>query len=116
MRSARSSSSNSSGRTEMLEVLLAMQSISAQKQRAAVVIASVGLMCLVLLLPPLSNAIRQANPARTNRDRVTESSARKRQRSEFVPGEVLVRFKQHKACEGLVRIAMPNKTGGTRNL
>ena len=76
----------------MLEVLLAMQSISAQKQRAAVVIASVGLMCLVMLLPPLSNATRQADPMRTKRDRLTDSSARKRQRSEFVPGEVLVRF------------------------
>src|SRR5438105_1072474 len=116
MRSAQSSSSHSSGRTEMLEVLFAMQSFSAQKQRAAVVIASVGLMCLVLLLPPLSNATRQADPVRTKRDRLTDSSARKRQHPEFVPGEMLVRFKQHKAFEGWVRIAMPNKTGGTQNL
>jgi CSLREA domain-containing protein len=65
------------------------------------------LVISVIFLAPISDARRKtAQPAQTK--------TTKRPRPEIVPGEVLVRFKESKALDGSVQLAVPNKARGTQ--
>ena len=64
---------------------------------------------LLLLLLTASTMLATRSAANlSNRSQAQESAPQKRRRPEFVPGEVLVRFKQGRAFEGPVMVAVPN--------
>src|SRR5438445_1619605 len=94
-----------------------MQSSPTKKQRAATLLAFfclVGLLLIsVVVFVPASRATRHSNSAITA---VINPTTSKRGRPEFVPGDVLVRFKQNKALEGSFYMAVPHENRETQNL
>ena len=65
----------------------------------------ISLIGLSVLVAPRSQATRQTSAANLQDQNVTTE---KRRRPEFVPGEVLVRFKKNRAFEGSTYMAIPN--------
>jgi subtilisin family serine protease len=64
------------------------------------------LLTAVIAFAPGSNATRPTNTTTANTD---DSSKAKRGRREFVPGEMLVRFKHNKALQGSVYLPVPDQ-------
>ena len=93
-----------------------MQSFPTMKQRTATLMTFcclIGLLLIsVVVFAPASKATRETSSIKTA---VINSATSKRGRPEFVPGEMLVRFKQNKALEGSFSMAVPNENRGTQN-
>jgi subtilisin family serine protease len=71
-----------------------------------------GLLALSVMFAPLSQATREI-PNVTPQE--PSATVPKRRRPEFVPGEVLVRFKPNQAFEGATYIAVPNNNSSSKN-
>ena len=71
-----------------------------------------GLLALSVMFAPLSQATREIPNVTPQEQSVTVP---KRRRPEFVPGEVLVRFKPNQAFEGATYIAVPNNNSSSKN-
>jgi subtilisin family serine protease len=71
------------------------------------------LLASAIILNPHSSAkTGQAAPSQTNQD----GASAKRHRPDFVPGEVLVRFKPNRAFEGATRVAVPDNSPSAKEL
>jgi len=86
-----------------------MQSGSSHGRLASKALA-IGFLLLLLttsmLFVPETGATRQFDAPKNLQD--ANPTSQKRQRPEFVPGEVLVRFKQNQDFEGAQQLAVPN--------
>src|SRR5947207_11914624 len=88
-----------------------MRSLFALRHPSALLLAFVGLTSILLVslvrFAPVSDATRRTESSTQSS---TNSEPQKRHRTEFVPGEVLVRFKHNKGLQGSAYLSVPNKT------
>src|SRR5437870_715989 len=85
------------------------------KQRLATLLGVVSVIGLLLIsivaFAPISSATRQAASASS----ASDSSTVKHRRPEFVPGDVLVRFKKNQAFEGSAYLAVPGESANKQS-
>jgi subtilisin family serine protease len=99
-------------------------SLALKRQRFPSVLAFLFLLGFLLVgaiaFAPGSNATRQASgpapPKTSARANAVGSNNTKGGRREFVPGEVLVRFKHNKAFQGSIYLPVPNERPGVQKI
>src|SRR6266571_5677786 len=87
-----------------------MHSPFAQRHPISLLLAFVGLTSILLVslvrFAPVSDATRRTESSTQS---ATIFKSQKRRRAEFIPGEILVRFKHNKGLQGTAYLSVPNK-------